>query len=67
MDEKEILMDQFNRQAQRFSKWSVTRNIEYMGRYFEFCGMELRDNPLYVACGTGEREMGNCFSREMYF
>ncbi|MEW6182615.1 MAG: class I SAM-dependent methyltransferase [Bacillota bacterium] len=50
----EIIKKQFNRQAERFSNWSVTRNREYMRRYFEFCRMKKDDTLLDVACGTGE-------------
>lgn len=51
---KLILKRQFDRQAQNFSNWSVTRNEEYMQAYFEFIGFEKEDELLDVACGTGE-------------
>jgi ubiquinone/menaquinone biosynthesis C-methylase UbiE len=54
MDSKEIIKRQFDRQAQSFSNWSVTRNEEYMQAYFEFIGFRKEDELLDVACGTGE-------------
>lgn len=54
MDKKNILRQQFNLQADKFSNWAITRNIEYMKRYYEFCGIVKDDTLLDVACGTGE-------------
>jgi len=54
MDQKEIVKRQFDLQAQKFSDWSVTRNEEYMQRYFEFIGFRKEDELLDVACGTGD-------------
>ena len=54
MDSKEIVRRQFDLQAQSFSRWSVTRNEEYMQAYFEFIGLGKGDELLDVACGTGE-------------
>ncbi len=54
MDSKEIIKRQFDRQAQSFSNWSVTRNEEYMQAYSEFIGFEKEDELLDIACGTGE-------------
>jgi ubiquinone/menaquinone biosynthesis C-methylase UbiE len=51
---KLLLKKQFDRQAQSFSNWSVTRNEEYMQAYFEFIGFRKEDELLDVACGTGE-------------
>lgn len=51
---KLILKRQFDAQAKNFSSWSVTRNEEYMERYFEFIGFRKEDELLDVACGTGE-------------
>jgi ubiquinone/menaquinone biosynthesis C-methylase UbiE len=51
---KELAAEQFDRQAEKFSNWSVTRNLEYMEAYFNFCGMTPDDDLLDVACGTGE-------------
>lgn len=50
----EIIKQQFNRQVQNFSNWPVTKNIEYLQAYFDFCGMNQHDTLLDVACGTGE-------------
>ena len=54
MDKKNIIRRQFNLQADKFSNWAITRNIEYMKRYYEFCGIVKDDTLLDVACGTGE-------------
>lgn len=54
MDGKETVKRQFDAQAKSFSSWSVTRNEEYMERYFEFIGFRKEDELLDVACGTGE-------------
>ena len=45
---------QFDKQAEKFSNWSVTRNLEYMQAYFNFCRIVPEDDLLDVACGTGE-------------
>jgi len=53
-DEKELIRAPFNKQAENFSKWSVTQNEEYLEAYFTFCRMLQDDSLLDVACGTGE-------------
>jgi len=50
----EIVKRQFDKQAQNFSNWSVTKNIEYQKAYFDFCEISSRDTLLDFACGTGE-------------
>ncbi|MCD4669957.1 MAG: methyltransferase domain-containing protein, partial [Actinomycetia bacterium] len=50
----EINRQQFNLQADKFSNWAITHNMEYMKRYYEFCGIVKDDTLLDVACGTGE-------------
>jgi ubiquinone/menaquinone biosynthesis C-methylase UbiE len=45
---------QFDKQAEKFSNWSVTRNLQYMQAYFNFCRMVPEDDLLDVASGTGE-------------
>jgi hypothetical protein len=32
---KDIVRSQFNRQANNFSRWSVTKNLEYAKAYFD--------------------------------
>ena len=54
MNTKKIIKAQFNRQSRRFSEWPVTRNQEYMQRYFDFIGISGDDVVLDVACGTGD-------------
>ncbi|MBU1697739.1 MAG: class I SAM-dependent methyltransferase [Proteobacteria bacterium] len=51
---KEIVRLQFNRQAQKFSSWSVTKNQEYADYYFNFCEMAPGDTLLDVSCGSGD-------------
>jgi len=53
-DIHEIVKRQFDQQAQKFSDWSVTKNIEYQKAYFDFCGISAQDTILDFACGTGE-------------
>jgi ubiquinone/menaquinone biosynthesis C-methylase UbiE len=53
MNTKEIVKRQFDIQAKNFSRWSVTKNQEYMQAYFEFIGFGKEDELLDVACGTG--------------
>ncbi len=50
----EVVRNQFNKQADQFSNWSVTQNKEYMKRYFAACEMTPEDSLLDVACGSGE-------------
>jgi ubiquinone/menaquinone biosynthesis C-methylase UbiE len=50
----EIVKRQFDKQAQNFSNWSVTKNIEYQKAYFDFCELSSQDTLLDFACGTGE-------------
>lgn len=51
---KDIVRSQFNRQAQNFSRWSVTKNLEYAEAYFNFCAMTSDDRLLDISCGSGE-------------
>ena len=51
---KKTIRQQFDLQAEKFSNWSVTRNLEYMQLYAEFCEIVESDVLLDVACGTGE-------------
>lgn len=45
---------QFDRQAEKFSNWSVTKNEAYSAYYFDFCKMTPEDRLLDVSCGSGE-------------
>jgi ubiquinone/menaquinone biosynthesis C-methylase UbiE len=49
-----IVKKQFDKQAQNFSDWSVTKNIEYQKAYFDFCEINNQDTLIDFACGTGE-------------
>ena len=53
-DINELIRNQFNKQAENFSNWSVTQNRDYIQRYFAACEMVPADSLLDVACGTGE-------------
>jgi ubiquinone/menaquinone biosynthesis C-methylase UbiE len=54
MKQSEIVREQFNKQAQPFSDWAVTRNVEYLKRISAFIDPHSGDSLLDVACGTGE-------------
>jgi ubiquinone/menaquinone biosynthesis C-methylase UbiE len=54
MAKQKVARDQFNQQAERFSNWSITKNTEYMKRYFDFLELTAGDHLLDVACGSGE-------------
>lgn len=49
----ELVRNQFDKQAENFSNWSVTKNIEYQKAYFDFCEISPQDTLLDLACGTG--------------
>ena len=49
-----IIKRQFDKQAQIFSNWSVTKNTEYQKAYFDFCEISPQDTLLDFACGTGD-------------
>lgn len=46
--------EQFNKQAEKYSNWSVTRNTQYLQKYLEFCEINADDTLLDVACGSGD-------------
>jgi len=50
----DVVRSQFNLQAQNFSRWSVTKNLEYAAAYFNFCAMTSDDRLLDISCGSGE-------------
>ena len=52
--ENKIIKDQFNRQAENFANWAVSKNLEYIKAYFQFCQISPNDNLLDVACGPGD-------------
>jgi ubiquinone/menaquinone biosynthesis C-methylase UbiE len=50
----EIVKRQFDKQAENFNNWSVTKNIKEQRAYFEFCEISPQNTLLELACGTGE-------------
>ncbi|MBN1924202.1 MAG: class I SAM-dependent methyltransferase [Prolixibacteraceae bacterium] len=50
----QIIKEQFNKQAEKFANWSVSKNLEYINAYFDFCEIKPTDNLLDVACGPGD-------------
>lgn len=46
--------EQFNKQADKYATWSVTRNLDYLQKYYEFCDIIPEDTLLDVACGSGD-------------
>lgn len=51
---EKCIQDQFDQQAEKFSSWSVTKNEEYAGAYYDFCEITPGDRLLDVSCGSGE-------------
>jgi ubiquinone/menaquinone biosynthesis C-methylase UbiE len=49
-----VVKNQFNKQAEKFNNWSVTRNSEYLQGFYDFCGISADDTLLDIACGTGD-------------
>lgn len=49
-----INKEQFNKQAENYSNWFVTRNIIYLQKYFEFCDISADDTVFDAACGSGD-------------
>jgi ubiquinone/menaquinone biosynthesis C-methylase UbiE len=54
MNQSEKVRQQFNRQAQAFGDWAVTRNVAYLEAIADFVGLGSGDSLLDVATGTGE-------------
>ena len=54
MKQSEIVREQFNKQAEAFSNWTVTKNTEYLKGISEFIALNSNDSLLDVACGTGD-------------
>jgi ubiquinone/menaquinone biosynthesis C-methylase UbiE len=53
VDNSAIVRDQFNKQAARFDRWSVTRDDQHADFLLEMAGIGPEDAFLDVACGTG--------------
>ncbi|UCH94700.1 MAG: class I SAM-dependent methyltransferase [Candidatus Aminicenantes bacterium] len=53
MEANVLVRNQFNKQAQNFSNWSITQNLKLYQAWFDFCGLKPGDNLLDTACGTG--------------
>ncbi|MFX1258280.1 MAG: class I SAM-dependent methyltransferase [Promethearchaeota archaeon] len=51
---KKGIKAQFNKQAEKFSKFSLTKNIKIFHFFYNFCNLDLNDCLLDVACGSGE-------------
>jgi SAM-dependent methyltransferase len=50
---KEIIREQFNKQAERFAQFELTRNETIFRFIVEFCQFKGSDTLLDVACGSG--------------
>lgn len=50
----QLVKEQFNKQAEKFSNWSIGKNVDYLNAYFDFCEIQSTDRILDVACGPGE-------------
>ena len=53
MDANDVIANQFNRGANRFERWSVTRDDSMLRGLGEFCCLSENDDVLDIACGTG--------------
>jgi ubiquinone/menaquinone biosynthesis C-methylase UbiE len=51
--EKEAIRHQFNKQAQQFAGYELTRNETIFQFTFDFCEFQQNDTLLDVACGSG--------------
>ncbi len=54
MDKKNIIREQFDIQAEKFSSWVGTKNEQLLQQLFDFIGISESDELLDVACGSGE-------------
>jgi ubiquinone/menaquinone biosynthesis C-methylase UbiE len=52
--QNKIIKEQFNKQAEKFANWSVSKNQAYLQGYFDFCHIQPVDRVLDVACGPGD-------------
>jgi ubiquinone/menaquinone biosynthesis C-methylase UbiE len=52
--QNKIIKEQFNKQAEKFASWSVSKNQAYLQGYFDFCDIRPADRLLDVACGPGD-------------
>ncbi len=50
----QIVKEQFNKQAENFANWSVSKHEKYLEAYVEFCDIKETDSVLDVACGPGD-------------
>lgn len=53
MNDNSIIRQQFNKQANNFDVWSVTKNKKMLDGLIGFCKLSKDDDLLDVACGTG--------------
>lgn len=53
MRKNQVVKDQFNKQAQNFNQWSITKNEKIHRALFIYCGIQPADVLLDTACGTG--------------
>lgn len=51
---KKTIKSQFNKQADKFSKFSLTKDERILEFFFNYCNLDQHDCLLDVACGSGE-------------
>ena len=47
------IKEQFNKQADKFNRWVVTRDEKILASLYDFAGIKNKDRLLDFACGTG--------------
>ncbi len=53
MKENLLVKEQFNKQADNFNEWSITRDEKILQSLYDFWDIQKNDRLLDVACGTG--------------
>lgn len=49
-----VEVNQFDKQAKAYADWHVTRNVDYLNQFYEFCGVKNNQELIDIACGSGD-------------